>query len=231
MHYMHQLKIDKQALELNEWANLLKDGELSHKLIWRAFGDVPDRDRDFIFRMDAQPDSLTFLAVSVREPDSWGGRFEVQSKPYSGQVRVGQRLRFRIRTSPSISVKSRPGAKRGTRHDIVSHAKKVAQETGSDRFKDMSQAQIVQEVGQAWLKEKLAREGFDVQDVLVQSYAQANFGKKSKKDTRRHDVRFGSMDFSGIFEVTDVDKARNALLEGIGRKRAYGHGLILVSPT
>ena len=39
---------------------------------------------------------------------------------------------------------------------------------------------------------------------------------------------FSSVDFIGELEITDVEKFKNALFEGIGRAKGYGCGLLLI---
>ena len=62
-----------------------------------------------------------------------------------------------------------------------------------------------------------------------------NIGKKlfrrkkedGKKETRENLV---SATFEGILTVTDEEKFRETLVMGIGRKKAYGFGLLTIIP-
>lgn len=43
-------------------------------------------------------------------------------------------------------------------------------------------------------------------------------------------VRLSRVSFEGILEIKDIDNFRNTLIQGIGREKAYGMGLLTVIP-
>jgi len=44
-------------------------------------------------------------------------------------------------------------------------------------------------------------------------------------------MTFGAATFEGILEVTDAEKFRQSLKQGIGTGKAYGFGLLSVAPV
>jgi len=46
----------------------------------------------------------------------------------------------------------------------------------------------------------------------------------------KNSVKFSTVDFTGIITVTDQEKFRAALVNGIGRQKAHGAGLIILNP-
>ncbi len=48
---------------------------------------------------------------------------------------------------------------------------------------------------------------------------------------RKKDIRFSSVDYSGVLDVVDIELIRKALFEGIGHAKAFGYGLMLIRPV
>ena len=68
---------------------------------------------------------------------------------------------------------------------------------------------------------KLSESNFDISEKKWQSFR--------KKDGKR--VSFLSVTFEGVLNVTDADKFRHLMVNGIGSEKAYGQGLMTVTPT
>ena len=71
-----------------------------------------------------------------------------------------------------------------------------------------------------WLKNQGARYGFKVIQVQVANY------KENK--IRKHGFTVKSVTFEGILQVTDIEKFKQALMQGIGREKAYGCGMMTI---
>lgn len=83
-----------------------------HHLVWTLFGDDPNRKRDFVFRVEQQRGRPTLMAYAPEPPRTDGALWEVQSKPFSPKLAVGDRLRFMVRVNP---VKQRANKRIGRR--------------------------------------------------------------------------------------------------------------------
>ena len=44
-------------------------------------------------------------------------------------------------------------------------------------------------------------------------------------------IQHGCLDYSGLLEVTDIEKFKNTVLKGIGRAKAFGFGLLSLNPA
>ena len=47
---------------------------------------------------------------------------------------------------------------------------------------------------------------------------------------KRRPLRLAYVEYEGILEISDADKFRKTLTEGIGKKKAYGFGMMTVIP-
>ena len=71
-----------------------------------------------------------------------------------------------------------------------------------------------------WLTKQGEKYGFKVIQAQVANY------KENK--IRKHGFTVKSVTFEGILQVTDIEKFKQALTEGIGHEKAYGCGLMTI---
>lgn len=196
-----------------------------HRLIWSLFADDPGRRRDFLWRDDGSEAwrRRTFLTLSSRPPEDRVRLFVVESKPFAPVLAPGQRLRFRLRASPSVSV-PQPGARRGKRRDPVSIALNKLPEKGRTQRDD-----VIQEVGRTWLVRQGARAGF----TLPEGGPLRVDGEDHRSLPRGEGctIRFSVLDFEGVLEVVDPALFLGSMAKGFGRARAFGCGLMLIRPA
>jgi CRISPR system Cascade subunit CasE len=129
-------------------------------------------------------------------------------------IAPGQRLRFRLRANP-------------TRRVNRSHA-------GSDRLAGKRVELRDEESQRTWLTEGKADQcGFRVLDLQVRpgDALGAKQGGWRREDEQRRKLTFGTVVFDGVLEVTDAERFRAALRQGIGSGKAYGFGLLSVAPA
>jgi CRISPR system Cascade subunit CasE len=195
----------------------------AHRLLWALFADSPDRTRDFLWRDDGGSywRRRTFIALSARPPEDRVGLFNVETKPFAPALIVGQRLRFRLRASPSSS-EARPGEKRGKRVDPVAQALRglSREERRQCRF------DVLQQVGRAWLAGRGERCGFHLPEGEPFLVDGENWRALPRGE--RKQATFSVLDFEGVLEVDEVSRFLDALAAGIGRARAFGCGLMLI---
>ncbi|MBO3724630.1 type I-E CRISPR-associated protein Cas6/Cse3/CasE [Actinomyces bowdenii] len=142
-------------------------------------------------------------------------------RPMLDGLRTGQEWAFRLRANP---VCSQPHAQ-GPRGKVLPHVT-VAQQT-------------------QWLVDRGGRNGFEVlsdaatppdggEEVVVHRVAvterrDLRFGRYDPRHDRRGRVTLRQAQFDGVLRVTNPDLLRSALINGIGRGKAYGCGLLTLA--
>ena len=76
-----------------------------------------------------------------------------------------------------------------------------------------------------WLAKRAENNGFELIDfdVINREYDKLYHSK--------HSVKLSKVTFSGTLHITDIEKFSSMLVNGIGRERAYGCGLMTVMPV
>lgn len=229
-----------------------------HCLIWKLFSDGPwetrladlegqgSRELDFVFRRrDEAPRDpntgtrarLSWYLVSQQRPKPVPGLLFLQGEPkaYDPLLQPGEAIRFQLRANPSVARK-RPGLSpttgkpmRSAHDDVLMQTKFLAK--GPDRKQNMRtredlrmQADQMNAAATAWLAARAERWGLriDPEQLFADGYTQHRLRRNGE------DICFSSLDYAGMAEVTDTSRLRAALLNGVGRKRAFGCGLLLV---
>lgn len=194
----------------------LADIQQMHRLVMRGFPDTDARDarRKFnvLFRVDAVDRLTQILVQSTTEPD-WA-ELETGLLTAPARVRdasplhglpVGASLRFLLVANPTRAI--RPDGRESR------HAMRVpmrADEGPNGRID--------------WLTRKAEQSGFRLdRDSLLITGIPLRRGARGKSRVVIEQCRF-----DGLLEVTEPDRFRAAITQGIGRARAYGCGLLSV---
>jgi CRISPR system Cascade subunit CasE len=241
MPEMHKLFLSKLILNprSNQVRRDLSDCQSVHRRILSAFPKVPGEGAKarehfgVLHRLDLSKDSeqsrLALLVQSNLEPD-WtvlpedycletGGEpnpvCKLVTQNYAA-VQSGMTLRFRLRANPTRRVSSRCESERDPRF----YGRRVELYREEDQI--------------AWLGRKAEAHGFRLLAVKVnRDVLNLNTIPESKIKGRRSDtekpVTFGSALFEGRLAVTDADRLREALAQGIGSGKAYGFGLLSIA--
>jgi CRISPR system Cascade subunit CasE len=163
-----------------------------------------------------------------------GALVHLDSKPLPepAQWRVGQRLQFSVRARPTVrGHKVSPDGKErdlelDAYHSEVSH-------TGIDA------ARSREEVYVAWLSKQFANlGGAELADCRLEGWQLAPVYRKGAPVLGSQQARRGTRlmtlpeaEFSGALTVSDGAAFHALLGRGIGRHRAFGHGMLLVRPA
>jgi CRISPR system Cascade subunit CasE len=188
----------------------------SHRLVWALFADSADRRRDFLWR-EEKPGH--FMTLSSRPPEDPHGLFELDSKPFEPVLSIGDRLGFTLRANPVVARLVAKG-KRGQRHDVVMDALHATppDERAAVRLR------IVQTTGRAWLAGQGEAHGFaPCGEAAVDGYDRIRIPRAGGDP-----AVFGMLDISGVLEIRDPARFTARLVEGFGRARAFGCGLMLI---
>lgn len=224
----------------------------SHRWLWTFFRDQTEEDKRFLYHVRYDKRRVpVFYVLSDKELVSPESCWQVQSKEFAPQLKAGIRLAFELRANPVVTrpredgVLNKAGKTRGSRHDLVMDLKKrLLQERGLSEWKQWqpdrctedgrpdprpTMNQLVQQATPEWLVRQGERHGFAVEQdaILATAYEQHRVPRKGSAN----DMRFSTVDFSGVLTVTDPDKLLTAIHQGLGKCKAFGCGLLLVKPV
>lgn len=214
--YLSRVKIDannrKKLKELNHLGAY-------HSWVEDSFPEEREKPKNErtrkLWRVDELRDEYYLIVLSENKPDfekleKYGVKNTAESKSYDrllDSIKPGMRARFKIELNTVYSTaKNLEKGKRG-RVVPVSHEK----------------------LGEFFL-DRTEKNGFSVNKNEL---AITNIGKKlflRKKEEKGARVNLVSATFEGILNVTDEGKFRETLVIGIGRKKAYGFGLLTIIP-
>ena len=87
-----------------------------------------------------------------------------------------------------------------------------------------------------WLAGQGERFGFGIANLKIEPAVRNVISAKEEKISFRkpgkeNPITYGSVVFEGVLNVTDANKFREALINGIGQGKAYGFGLLSVAPA
>lgn len=216
-HYFSRVQLTARPRDNELLIQLSQHGEAyrDHALIWQLFpGDgVP---RDFLFRSErGAAGAAVYYVISQRPPQSVPGLFAVQSKPYTPQLTEGEWLQFDLRANPTVSRGA--SGKKSQRHDVLMDAKHQAR-SDADAGAEIEAAAL------QWLLKRAPDWGLNVREdsLLTSGYVQHRLRHKGQR------IEFSSLDYQGVAQVRDPQLLAAALMNGVGRARGFGCGLLLV---
>jgi CRISPR system Cascade subunit CasE len=216
----------------------LADCQSLHRTIMAAFppvaGGAARQSHGVLHRVDVHPQTgAIVLLVQSRLPPDWShlppryltelpGSPNPTWKPvhalYAG-LKSQDQLGFRLRANPTRKIETKSGPA-GERHN----GRRV-------ELRDEA-AQL------AWLRRKGEQHGFalgqvrgepDVWNVRANPTGKVTGGLRPSPPTRGgRQLTFAAVTFDGELRVTDADRFRAALVDGIGSAKAYGFGLLSI---
>jgi CRISPR system Cascade subunit CasE len=228
--FFSRVTIAPQFLSRKELLNLFAGNNYTeHQLLWRLFDD--DK-RQYLFRRElgvAQPYAAmgqnnalpVYYLVSKHQPVACEG-LNIESKPYQPTVLNGATFGFTLRANPIVAKKV-DGKKNSVHHDVMMDAKRRAKQ---QQLNPGQTADFINQSGKNWLLGRAEHLGFtvDANQLLFDGYQQHRFYKgKSNKP-----ISISTVDYTGLLTVTDPEKFKQTLFEGIGRAKAFGCGLMMI---
>lgn len=204
-------------IKKRETIRALSSPSIFHGAIESSFAGERMRN---LWRIDKLNGQMYLLLLSTAEPDlqSFCEQFGIdgciaETKNYDGlleKIKNGDRWRFRLTANPT-----------------------KAQRVDSGRGRVKACAVINEE--KDWLLAKAGKNGFNIEsdsfDVTESSWQV--FYKKDQKESaslknRNARVSLRKVTYEGILEISDAELFKQALVNGIGRGKAYGMGLLTV---
>lgn len=212
--YFSRITPDMEKSSPERLARVGMDDYRIHQELWRLFEADENAQRDFLYRR--QGPSPVFLVLSKRKPVN-KGIWTIETKPFHPIIGNGDRFSFDLRANPVRKARNAIGKQE--RHDVVMDLKHHYKTLGKPL---PPQAVLEQEAGADWLLARAEKLGFRVhpEALWAEGYRQHRYFKKK--------ICFSTLDFKGVLEVTDEERFRQALQEGIGSSKAFGCGLLLL---
>ena len=188
-----------------------------HAIITASFpaSVANDAANRLLWRVDKLGHSLYLLVVSPQKPDfshfieqlGWPASEQKWETaiydPFLSRLNAGQQWKFRLRANPTYCKKDteNPNARGKT--------------TPCLRIDDQK----------SWLESKLPKHGAILNGFELTSREVNQFTRGGES------VTLNIATFEGVLTITDPDLLRKALIEGIGRAKAYGCGLLTLIPV
>lgn len=186
-----------------EWDR--SSNETRKRVLWRT--DYVG-DRCYLLLLSEEQPELASIVNQFGFPDQQPLGETKPYMPFLEKLRSGQRWQFRLRANP---VRSSPV--------------ETNERTGRGRVF----AHVTQEQQMKWLLDRAEYLGFalEPQDFDVIHTEWKRFQKTSRG---QHQVVLRTATYEGVLTITDVDRFRQTLTNGIGRAKAYGCGLMTIIP-
>lgn len=176
------------------------------RILWRV--DRGERHEATLYVVGPVEPDLTHLVEQIGWPLTQTWR-TTSYDPFLRRLGPGQSWHYRIMANPTYT--TAPGD--GRRGTVRPHVTAGHQEQ--------------------WLRQKAVGWGFAVADggegVLATRRSSDAFTKKDDETARR--VTLARVQLEGILTVQDADALRAALVQGMGRAKAYGCGLMTLAPV
>ncbi|EDQ0639742.1 type I-E CRISPR-associated protein Cas6/Cse3/CasE [Salmonella enterica subsp. diarizonae] len=193
--------------------HLVERGEyVMHQWLWKLFPG--GKERQFLYRREELQGAFRFFVLSQERPAE-SAIFDVQCRPFAPELSVGQILRFTLRANPTI-------CKAGKRHDLLMEAKRQVKTQPDSRDIWTYQQQAALE----WLSRQGEQNGFSLREASVDAYRQ----QQIRREKSRQMIQFSSVDYAGVLVVNNPVLFLQRLVQGYGKSRAFGCGMMLIKP-
>nr|WP_165217810.1 type I-E CRISPR-associated protein Cas6/Cse3/CasE [Schaalia sp. ZJ1691] len=220
--YLTRIQLDPSRRLAQKY---LGSPQVMHAVVMKAAGDTshegPGR---VLWRVDHGYSQTTLYFLTPNEPDceqilQEAGDIGIPSRtvdymPFLNKLREGDTWAFRLCANPTRAV-SHDGSSRGKIHTHVTVSHQA--DWLLSKAPDIG-IRIVPSLGNE-----------DEPSIRVTQRNRRRFGRKDPFTNDRGTVTIGSVVYEGALEVTDVSKIRLALINGIGRSKAYGCGLMTLA--
>lgn len=187
-----------------------RDSYAWHKRVWECFPDRPEASRDFLTRLDDTGNGfrLLILSASVPSKPDWCPDSAWDTKLVGDSFIARSSFRFSLLANPTRKLAA-PRDAEGKRRN----AKRIPVCTREDLL--------------AWLDRKATQHGFSVKTDYIQTIPRPRqpFLKAGKAGLHT------ATEFVGSLHVTDPVAFQQALASGIGSAKAFGYGMLCLSPT
>ena len=209
--FLTKIEIDYETAHKNG----LRDTHAWHRWAWEVFPGRPEAGRDFLTRLDDLGHGFRFLVQSSVAPhrpaQCPSDAFHVREIPPEFFQHFA--YRFSLLANPTV--------------------KRVIRDTSGNRKKNGRREPITKREDLVeWMERKAAQHGFTVDSPTLRTIPRPRqiFSKRSRDDESRHQGIHTSLEFVGVLRVVDQDQFQKSVITGIGTAKAFGFGMLCLSP-
>lgn len=210
----------------------------THRLLWTLMPEDLQRAKQpvhaaskaaFLWRDAPERHGASTWYVLGPRPRSQSAFFEIEAKPWSPALTQGDRLAFDIKVNATVNRMIYPsqGREGRKRVDVVMDAIHAAERTEEGRAsRAVLRGSLAEPSLKAWWETQATRNGFRAISLSVMNYAVVPLqGRRSSASVR---AQIGVSHLTGTLEVLDPDMFSNRVVDGFGRAKAFGCGLLLL---
>ncbi len=188
----------------------LRDSYAWHQKCWEAFPGRENEDRDFLTRVDDTNNGFRLLIMSQSIPvrPDWCPSRAWSTKEVDDSFLKHSTYQFSLLANAT--------------------EKKVVRNPDGSRKKNGKRIPIVGEANlTSWLHRKASIHGFDIVSNNIQATPMPRqyFIKKGKSGLHV------ATNFQGVLKITDHALFTQSLIKGIGTAKAFGFGMLCLSPV
>lgn len=202
--YLSRIKLNKHSKRISHF---LSSPQVAHATVEGAFSDEDNTRK--LWRIDYYKDFYCVLLMSQNKPNlhSFIEQFgypeeEPEIKdytPFLNHLKTGQKYRFRLVANPVQSV-SEDAGQRGKIRSLVT----IAQQ-------------------EEWLSKRSEKLGCNFLQFELVTREKKIFKRKTGK------VILSTATYEGVLEITNIELFKTTLINGVGRAKSYGCGLLTLA--
>ncbi len=195
-----------------------------HQRSWDCFPGRPDAARDFLTRIDAKDTHLQLLLLSPEPPTRppWCPENQWESKSITDGFFDRPAYRFALLANPTRKIRSNAAG------ELLKNSRRVPITHREDEERNgTAQPGLV-----SWLIRHGERAGFEADPATLRTivHPRQDFVGPAKPGSGRHHGTLHAVDFEGVLRVTDPAALRQTFETGIGSAKAFGFGMLCLSP-
>ncbi len=213
MMYLSRIELNRYR---NETRKALSSPQIMHASVMSAFPCLEEeKDCRVLWRLDSLGPSTYVLVQSPSKPDfshmvdqfGWPSSDQrwdtLDYDAFLHKIESGQEWRFRLTANPTRKI--------------------------TENGRKMIAAHITAEQQKKWLLDRCESNGFSIPEI-DNDHAFDIVSRKLvdfKREGKTVSIQFTS--YEGVLKVEDAEKLRHSMLNGIGRAKAYGCGMLTVA--
>ncbi len=180
------------------------------------------KDSGFLFRIDSHlGGNVSIIVLSAKKPDwdyaFYNADYLLAAKPQElrqleVEIKYGTKFRFRLKVNPTRRLSKGSKFPNG---DFV------------DDNRIGQRVPVAYQNLDEWLYRKAETSGFKIAKISNKTTGYVYFNRSNAKGQGQ---RLFSVCFDGVLEIIDAEMFYSALITGIGSAKAFGFGLLTISP-
>jgi CRISPR system Cascade subunit CasE len=205
MSYLAKIEIDHETA----YKAGLRDSYAWHQKSWLAFPGRDGEERDFLTRLDEIDGGFRLLLLSATSPTrpTWCPEPSWERKEIAPAFFTHATYRFSLMANPTKKVRSAPDGR------LLKNSRRVALSKREDLLD--------------WLRRKGEAGGFTFEAEKTRTVPRPRQAFLKKGQAGLHTAT----EFVGMLTVTDAAAFQIAATQGIGPAKAFGFGMLCLSPV